>query len=617
LEWRYLDEIQPGEHVAIQYGTEMWATVPARFDDFRPTPPHGSQRRVRFPSEMNDDLAFLLGAFVAEGHISRSNWTVVVTNSVEDVLRWVQAAWRRQFGVEARIVRQPGKCPAVMVASKSIVEFLDYLGCGGRAREKRIPNAVLRSPRSIVLAFLQGLHLDAYASARSMPKVGLCVDSPALLDDYQAVLTNLGVVHGRISKHNADNGKTYDEVYACGDQAGLLVTLVPFIEPEKTARAAQLPRHPSVHGTADVVPGITGRQLYDLIPKGIYERGGRRLTKSVAWGSLLDPRTRHISRGTLARVAEIPGVVLPEWLRSILDDGLHFSPVERVVDAGEKEVYDVSVPATQAFVGNGILNHNTVNLPESATVEDVEAIFMEGWKLGLKAIAIYRDNCKVAQPLSIAKKDAPAATVEEAALEHGMVRRRLPKQRPSQTISFQVGDAEGYLTAGEYPGDGLGEIFVKLGKQGSTLSGVMDALAISVSVGLQYGVPLETYVRKFTNMRFEPAGLTDDPEVRFASSLVDYIFRRLALEYLPIDKRQELGIFTIEERSTSLDAGYQPQPVAPQADATGQTVLPVEPSAPTSDLYGDAPMCYTCGSQMQPAGSCYVCSSCGTTSGCS
>jgi len=261
----------------------------------------------------------------------------------------------------------------------------------------------------------------------------------------------------------------------------------------------------------------------------------------------------------------------------------------------------------------------TANVPESATVHDIEDLYLQGWKLGLKALAIYRDNCKVAQPLSIAKKDAPAATVEEAALQHGMVRRRLPKQRPSQTISFQVGDAEGYLTAGEYPGDGLGEIFVKLGKQGSTLSGVMDALAISVSLGLQYGVPLEAYVRKFTNMRFEPAGLTDDPEVRFASSLVDYIFRRLAIEYLPSDKRQELGIYTIDERNASLDAPAPtaPRPEPPTVDATGQTVLPVERPAPVDDLYGDAPLCYTCGVKMQRAGSCHVCSSCGATSGCS
>ncbi len=273
--------------------------------------------------------------------------------------------------------------------------------------------------------------------------------------------------------------------------------------------------------------------------------------------------------------------------------------------------------AVQPWISGAL--SKTVNLPESASVEDIEGLFMEGWRLGLKAIAIYRDNCKVAQPLSLAsKKDKPiAAATEEAAVSHGMIRRRLPKQRPSQTISFQVGDAEGYLTAGEYPGDGLGEIFVKLGKQGSTLSGVMDALAISVSLGLQYGVPLEAYVRKFTNMRFEPSGMTDDPEVKFTSSLVDYIFRRLAIEYMPAEKRQELGIYTMEERNASLEGGPPPARPAPLTDATGQIVLPVEKPVPVDDLYGDAPMCYQCGIKMRRAGSCHACEQCGTTSGCS
>jgi ribonucleoside-diphosphate reductase alpha chain len=280
--------------------------------------------------------------------------------------------------------------------------------------------------------------------------------------------------------------------------------------------------------------------------------------------------------------------------------------------------------AVQPFISGAI--SKTVNLPESATVEDVEHMYIESWKLGLKAVAIYRDNCKVAQPLSIDKKkpaEVPAATTAEAA-QTGIVRRRLPKQRPSQTISFQVGDAEGYLTAGEYPGDGLGEIFVKLGKQGSTLSGVMDAFAISVSLGLQYGVPLEAYVSKFTNMRFDPAGMTDDPEVKFASSIVDYLFRRLAIEYMPIEQRQALGIYTLEERNAALDGGGYATPAEapapapePKADAEGQIVLPVDKPAQVDDIYGDAPMCYSCGIQMQRAGSCHVCSSCGTTSGCS
>jgi ribonucleotide reductase alpha subunit len=612
LVWRYLDELQPGEYVAVQYGTDLWSTVPARFDDFDPTAAYGSQKSVRLPVEMSEELAFLLGAYVAEGHITRSNWTISITNAVEDVLERVAQAWRDLFGVEPVINRPATRCANVVVASKSIVEFFDHLACGGRASEKRIPDAVLRSPKAMVLAFLQGLWLDAYTSVSTMPKWAICLDSKELLDDLQAVLTNLGIVHGRVTKHNAEYDKDFDEVYAVGEHAAGLVQLVPFLEPEKSARAALLPAAgASVHNTADVVPGIRPWDLLALVPRG----------HKTEFGFLNDRRTQRVSRRTLERVAAVPGVVLPDWLQSVLDDNLHFSPVASVEDDGEREVYDVSVPATHAFVGNGIVNHNTVNLPESATVEDVEEMYLEGWKLGLKALAIYRDNCKVAQPLSLDKKkpEAVAAATDAEAAQHGMVRRRLPKQRPSQTISFQVGDAEGYLTAGEYPGDGLGEIFVKLGKQGSTLSGVMDAFAISVSLGLQYGVPLEAYVKKFTNMRFEPAGMTDDPEVRFASSLADYIFRRLAIEYLPVDKRQELGIYTLEERSASLDAGGHPQPAAPlpQVDAAGQGVLPVDEPTPVDDSHGNAPMCYQCGVTMIRAGSCHCCPQCGTTSGCS
>jgi ribonucleoside-diphosphate reductase alpha chain len=279
--------------------------------------------------------------------------------------------------------------------------------------------------------------------------------------------------------------------------------------------------------------------------------------------------------------------------------------------------------AVQPWISGAI--SKTVNMPESATVEEVEHIYMEGWRLGLKALAIYRDNCKVAQPLSVSKKSAekPSKTTDEEAAQAGIVRRRLPRQRPAQTLSFTVGDAEGYMTAGEYPGDGLGEIFVNLGKQGSTLSGVMDAFAISVSIGLQYGVPLEAFVSKFINMRFEPAGMTDDSEVKFASSIVDYMFRRLAIEYLPPETRHQLNIYTMQERMAQLDAGgghAAPAPAddaAPKADAEGQTVLPVTTEHPVDDNYSNAPMCYQCGVSMVRAGSCHCCPQCGTTSGCS
>ena len=208
--------------------------------------------------------------------------------------------------------------------------------------------------------------------------------------------------------------------------------------------------------------------------------------------------------------------------------------------------------AVQPFVSGSI--SKTVNMPESATVEEVEEIYFEGWKLGLKALAIYRDNCKVGQPLSNARSHG--STKDEPAVEYRPVRKRLPKKRPSQTVSFTVGGAEGYLHAGSYPDDGLGEIFVKLGKQGSTLAGVMDAFSMSISVGLQYGIPLEFYVSKFMNLRFEPAGMTDDPDVRIATSVLDYLFRRLALDYLPYDKRAQLGVFTADERSAQVADSY-------------------------------------------------------------
>ena len=299
----------------------------------------------------------------------------------------------------------------------------------------------------------------------------------------------------------------------------------------------------------------------------------------------------------------------------------------------------------------------TVNLPESATVEDIERIYYEGWKLGLKALAVYRDNCKVGQPLTDAKKkpaEAEAAAPQAVQpREHRPVRKRLPRQRPATVTRFSVAGAEGYMTASSYPDDGIGEVFLKLGKQGSTLAGVMDAFSVAVSVGLQYGIPLDSYVAKFTNMRFEPAGLTDDPDIRIASSVMDYIFRRLALDHLPYEQRAELGILSAAERAAEV-AGHDPaglsddldpeelaqsaaveQPVHTERPVVQRPVQPsvspaapgrATPAAPHSSIElveaqqgrtADAPLCLTCGTKMRPAGSCYVCEGCGSTSGCS
>ncbi|WP_340536799.1 vitamin B12-dependent ribonucleotide reductase [Nocardioides sp. GXZ039] len=318
--------------------------------------------------------------------------------------------------------------------------------------------------------------------------------------------------------------------------------------------------------------------------------------------------------------------------------------------------------AAQPFLSGAI--SKTVNLPETATVEEIEDVYLQSWKLGLKATAVYRDNCKVGQPLADAKAKKADAEASDGAAEvvekvvekvvYAPTRKRLPKSRKSLTTSFTVGGAEGYMTSGAHDDGELGEVFLKLGKQGSTLAGVMDAFSIAVSIGLQYGVPLETYVSKFTNLRFEPAGLTDDPDVRMAQSIMDYVFRRLALDYLDFDARSMLGIYSAEERQRHLETGSYELPAEETGNASelidsprAATVVEADlEDAETDDIEDadvvegtksdtrgahtsaelleqltgtavDSPLCMTCGTKMRPAGSCYVCEGCGSTSGCS
>jgi ribonucleoside-diphosphate reductase alpha chain len=346
-----------------------------------------------------------------------------------------------------------------------------------------------------------------------------------------------------------------------------------------------------------------------------------------------------------------------ETIEAIVD---HISTHGHVVDApGLKQehyaIFDTAIgiraiepmghvrmmAAVQPFLSGAI--SKTVNMPETATREEIADVYFQGWKVGLKALAIYRDNCKVGQPLSDGKAKTETKTEAAPVAATGMshpTRKRLPKSRPSSTTSFTVGGAEGYMTAGSYPDGGLGEVFLKLGKQGSTLAGVMDSFSVAVSIGLQYGVPLETYVQKFTNVSFEPAGLTDDPDVRMAKSLMDYIFRRLALDYLPLETRTYMGIQTAAERSAALDSNPSYNSVAPSIDLEDSVELEVAPAEQiqsvsieitekrevhsSAELFemlqgteSDAPLCFNCGIKMRPSGSCHVCEGCGSTSGCS
>ena len=294
---------------------------------------------------------------------------------------------------------------------------------------------------------------------------------------------------------------------------------------------------------------------------------------------------------------------LPVFACSMGDNTIHYLGHVRMMGA------------VQPFISGAI--SKTVNMPEDATVEDVEQLHLDAWRLGIKAVAIYRDNCKVAQPLSTTKKEGsvvgmggdfapPGSDAEardreiatriaelEAALATeqgrprdtvvvGAVRERLPRRRKSNTFSFRVADCEGYVTVGEYDDGRPGEVFMKVSKQGSTLAGFMDAFSISVSLGLQHGVPLATYVRKYSNMRFEPAGITDDADLRIATSLMDYIFRRLALDYLTREEREELGVLSTSERMQPTLPGVA-EAATPEQDLVEETGISSVPPTGTSD----------------------------------
>lgn len=338
--------------------------------------------------------------------------------------------------------------------------------------------------------------------------------------------------------------------------------------------------------------------------------------------------------------AEIDEIVRYIDVEKTITDAPHLRSEHRAVfscSMGENPIHYLGhvkmMSAVQPFISGAI--SKTVNMPQEVSVEEIEQLHIESWKLGLKAVAIYRDNCKVAQPLSMTKKGADsnndmpgiADNVSEKIIVRGVMRRDMPKVRPSKTYSFTVSDCHGYFTIGEYEDGTPGEIFVRVAKMGSTLAGLMDSFARSISYSLQYGVPLKVYVKGMTSMSFAPSGATDDPEIRTASSLIDYIFRRLALDYLSFDDRLELGLASIDDmpdtQTSLLDTEIQPEPTTPKGEMKTQQPIVASIEASVSHMTKrvtadhSAPMCFNCGNQTQKAGSCYVCSSCGSTTGCS
>jgi ribonucleotide reductase alpha subunit/intein/homing endonuclease len=497
--------------------------------------------------------------------------------------------------------------------------------------EEMIPHLILETNnKSVYSAYLKGLFNHPLSGSKEL-KVRF--KTASLAKEVQVMLLSLGIVSKRSDNILSCSKTALYHALDKGCETSIVVDTIESVEsgPEEFTYDLSVPENVTYVANGFVSHNTIGL-LMDCDTTGIEPDLSLVKTKKLVGGGTMSIVNQTVPRALkslgyskseideiVAYINEHKSIIGAPYLKkehlsvfacSMGDNTIHYSGHVKMM------------AAVQPFISGAI--SKTVNMPEDVSVEDVEQLHIDAWKMGIKAIAIYRDNCKVAQPLSTTKKASnDSKEIEE--LKKSMdsrtvvvkkpIRERLPRKRRSNTFAFRVADCEGYVTVGEYEDGRPGEVFMKVSKQGSTLAGIMDAFSIAVSLGLQHGVPLSTYVKKYTNMRFEPTGITDDPDIRFASSLVDYIFRRLAIDYLSTDERKELGIMTVGERSQPALPGIEEETIHNVGfiDDLGSQMH----ESKGVKFGHDAPYCYQCGNVMQRAGSCYVCPTCGTTSGCS
>ncbi len=673
-EWRRFADISEGDVVPVQLGTMVGGSrrvvLPALDHDLG-----AGDRGLFVPDAVDEELAELVGHFTGEGGVHATGVWFGVADTGTDVVERLRVLAKGLFGLAPSVTSGQG-CQEVTLTSDRLARWWTAAGFGkdlpgqdhtGDSWTPRVPSPILETnDPAVYAAYLRGL----FEARGSTEEGALSLSTPhaAFAGEVRSLLLALGTATTtRVTGSGSGGGEHH--VVRLRD-AGRAPRLDEGVGDRGSAIAARIhPRNPDHRTPGYLFERVRAnedggtRPTYDLsVPDNVtYVANG--LVSHNTIGFMMDCDTTGIEPDfSLVKYKKLVGggsmqivnQAIPRALRNLgYQDGQVEAIVGYVAENGHVvdapglgtehyEVFDCAMgrryiqpmghvrmmAAAQPFLSGAI--SKTVNVPEEATVADFEHIYYEGWRLGLKALAVYRDNCKVGQPLSTARtEDREAPKVVEV---NRPVRRRLPKKRPSETTSFSVGGAEGYITAGSYPDGGLGEVFLKLGKQGSTLAGVMDAFSIAISIALQHGVPLDTYVEKFTNMRFDPAGMTDDPDIRMAQSVVDYIFRRLALDHLPYEERAALGVLSASEREARL-SGEDPAQAAVQVESYAQSAAPSteapavleqeyagpraaeEPRA--GGVVADAPLCITCGTRMRPSGSCYACEGCGSTSGCS
>lgn len=601
LGWKALPDLQPGDFVGLRLGANVWGQD--RVPEVETGTLHGSQHRTfRCPtSDQAVDVARFLGLLTSDGHVTVSTYTVGLTKNCDEVRAEFTRLLATLFGLNGREIQDARNgVKGVTIGSKSLVTWLRGIGWNKQA----IPTTVLGGSRASVLAYLSGLYTDGHITTKGHVMT-LSQKHRSLLDDVQAIWDNLGVATYLLS-HEV-NGTTYWNLHVVRAHTQTAAHALTWLEPHKAALAANV---------------TEGSDRSDAFPlrRPMLEQAIRDRKMSQTFRSVFDPRTRHLSRKLFLTAADAVGLPLTAEERE-----LRYVTVVSVEPDGEDEVYDLSVPGPEQFVGNGIVNHNTLNLPSDCTVADVRETYARAYALGLKCAALYRDQSKMSQPLQAAVKEekkAEPASPTPAARDAQPKRQPLPNRRKGYTQKFRVPGHKVYLNTGEYPGGDLGEIFITTNKEGATLKSFVNAFAQAVSIGLQYGVPLDEFVDAFVFTRFEPNGpVTGHDRLRSCTSLLDAIFRDLAISYLG---RDDLGHTLTLPPPASAAPGVSTNGHARHTDAApadnGGVATAVrtkaEPKAVAEVQYIGTP-CPACGLfACVMDGKCAKCTRCGASGGC-
>jgi ribonucleoside-diphosphate reductase alpha chain len=714
--WRRMAEVRGGDRVPMMLGNMVGdpqeVELPPLCDQ------HGNaDHRTRVPRAMSPELAEFVGYFMGDGSLDAKGIRLCVADGGDDVVERLLELGEELFGLRGHALPRPGYTELAFHAvplttwweACGFAKLPPYDGHRGKGYSPRVPDAILHSnDRDTYAAFIRGL-TEAGGNANH-GCVHWTTSCEEFSRDVQTLLLALGFVSTRDVQESSvrSDGPGYRLRLLNASSAARYVNEISFISKRQhdalmtgttshRAATAVLEQAPSIelesllgyfYDTVHSTELLEDHPTFDLsVPDNVtYVANGFVSHNTISF--LMDCDTTGVEPDfSLVKFKELVGGgqitivnrTVPLALQTL---GYSDEQIEQIIayinehgtilgapDLAEEHlpVFDVAVGeraishlghikmmgAVQPFISGAI--SKTVNLPESATVEDIADAYLKAWHLGIKALAIYRDGSKTAQALRTdAQKDAPLTQSAEEAIEQAVTealakappkRRRMPRERQSITHKFSIGGHEGYITAGMYEDGTVGEIFLTdIGKEGSTLRGMMNSFATAISVGLQYGVPLETLVRKFSYMRFEPEGMTSNPEIPFAKSMPDYIMRWLASRFLDADLQEELGILTpeVRARKAAQDAasshlsdtsGPANGEAAREGNGNGSSTAakapPATPTPAAAALTDEPPVlpavragldlgpaCQQCGGMMQRTGSCYTCSSCGFNTGC-